>query len=406
MNILFLGGHFTSKVEKEILDNSNDVVQYAANKFQMNLLQGFSEIPNVHVTSISAPFIGAYPQGYKTLYYKPTVTHDELYKMPIRYVSFNNLWGYKTISRKFKLIRKTTKVFMEDGPYDVIMVYSPHTPFMEAALQAKKKTSAHICLVVPDLPQYMNLSENKSKIYELFKSIDIKKFEELNKYVDSFVLLTEAMKDALSIGNRPYTVIEGIVNSTEISRPEPKTCNNKIILYTGTLNKKFGIVNLVDAFSLIEDENIELKICGRGDSEDYIKELASKDSRIKFLGQVTNQEAVKLQQEATILVNPRQNNEEYTKYSFPSKNMEYLLTGKPVIAYKLDGIPDEYNEYFYYVKDDSARALKEKIVEVINMPFPHQLKTGMEAQNFVLQKKNPKASSNKIIKMISYVQRK
>ena len=38
-------------------------------------------------------------------------------------------------------------------------------------------------------------------------------------------------------------------------------------------------------------------------------------------------------------VNPRQNNEEFTKYSFPSKTMEYLASGVPVVAYKLDGIP-------------------------------------------------------------------
>lgn len=43
---------------------------------------------------------------------------------------------------------------------------------------------------------------------------------------------------------------------------------------------------------------------------------------------------------ADVLVNPRQNDDEYTKYSFPSKNIEYLMTGNAVMAYMLDGIPE------------------------------------------------------------------
>ena len=52
---------------------------------------------------------------------------------------------------------------------------------------------------------------------------------------------------------------------------------------------------------------------------------------------------------ADVLVNPRPNNEEYTKYSFPSKNIEYLMTGKPVVAYMLDGMPAHYKKFLYEI---------------------------------------------------------
>jgi hypothetical protein len=52
---------------------------------------------------------------------------------------------------------------------------------------------------------------------------------------------------------------------------------------------------------------------------------------------------------ADVLVNPRPNNEEYTKYSFPSKNIEYLMTGKPVVGYMLDGMPPIYKEFMFVI---------------------------------------------------------
>mgnify|MGYP003303651866 CR=1 FL=1 len=43
-----------------------------------------------------------------------------------------------------------------------------------------------------------------------------------------------------------------------------------------------------------------------------------------FTGKIDRSQVLALQRSATVLVNPRRNNEEYTKYSFPSKTMEYL----------------------------------------------------------------------------------
>ena len=67
------------------------------------------------------------------------------------------------------------------------------------------------------------------------------------------------------------------------------------------------------------------------------------------MGQVSLNEARALQKTADVLVNPRLNEGEYTKYSFPSKTMEYLSTGRPVVCYKLDGIPDEYDKHLMEV---------------------------------------------------------
>jgi glycosyltransferase involved in cell wall biosynthesis len=400
MKLLFLGGVFSKEMEEDILSKSKGTVHYAANKLQWNLIDGFLNTEDIDLEVISAPFIGTYPKEYKNLFFRK---YSFLYKdfVQCNYVSFCNLWGYRSVSRKNSLLKQIQEFVLDRSKKKVIVVYSPHTPLIQAAVYAKKKDpSIHICLIVPDLPQFMNLNEKKSGIYNKLKAIDIKIFEKNAKHIDSFVLLTEHMRNILKVENRPYVVIEGVVNKAFMDKAEQNKESKKTVVYTGTLNKKFGVVNLINAFNAIDNPNVSLMLCGRGDSEEIIKEVAKKDDRIQFLGQLSNDEAVELQKSATVLVNPRQNNEEYTKYSFPSKNMEYLLSGNPVIAYKLDGIPDEYNDYFFYVKDNSIESLSSKICEVINLPSQDRYDFGKRAREFVIKKKNNYEASAKIISMI------
>src|SRR5699024_1457343 len=98
-------------------------------------------------------------------------------------------------------------------------------------------------------------------------------------------------------------VIEGVVNiqgdNSEDLIDDFQSTDDMTVVYTGTLNKKFGVVNLVEAFHKTNIKNARLKICGRGDSEEIIKSYEAKDERIVFLGQLPNTEAVKLQKRAT-----------------------------------------------------------------------------------------------------------
>ena len=162
-------------------------------------------------------------------------------------------------------------------------------------------------------------------------------------------------------------------------------------------------MNLVNAFSQIEDPDYRLVICGIGDSERAIMDAAKDDSRISFLGQLPRNEVIEWQKKATVLVNPRQNNEEFTKYSFPSKTMEYLSSGIPVVAYKLDGIPDEYDQYIQYVSDDSIESLKKKLVEVCEMTRKERQELGNIGRNFVLMKKNSTIQVRKIRTLVNEV---
>jgi len=271
---------------------------------------------------------------------------------------------------------------------------------MTALKRIKKKfPQVQICTIVADLPEMINLSNSQNPLLKFFIKRRAKNSYANLDCVDCFVLLTKHMADRMKI-NKPYCVVEGIAPIREL-REEPPQDGLKRILYTGTLHQKFGILNLLEAFKQIEDDSYRLIICGIGDSESEVRKAAEQDKRIIYLGQLPREEVLKWQEKATALVNPRQNNEEFTKYSFPSKNLEYLSSGKPLIAYKLDGVPDEYDPYIFYVQDNSIEALKQTLIAVCENTDGTVRMIAENARLFVRDQKNEVVQTRKICQLIS-----
>lgn len=359
MKILFLCGVYADENENEVLNNTIGCAEQSANIFQKKLVYGLKKNKYPYKI-ISAPFIGAYPIRYKKMRFNGFTVPQSEYQ----YVPFNNIWGIRSFSREKSMKKAIRKYFLHDSEEEfLIMVYCAHTPFLEAALYAKKlRPKSKICFIVPDLPQYMNLNEGHRKFYNFAKIFDIKKMYKSINCVDSFVLLTEPMKEVLNVNDRPYMVVEGIVDNISEKSSEFLAKDNLCrIVYTGKLNIKFGIKDLVNAFMKIDNPNYRLILCGDGDAREFVINSSAKDKRIEYKGQVSFATAKEYINSADILVNPRQNNDEYTKYSFPSKTIEYLLSGKPVISFFLDGMPEIYKKFLVILDsfDNLESAIKE-----------------------------------------------
>lgn len=404
MDILFIGGIFD---EKEIRKKSKGGIQSAANTLQWNIIKGLDECINKPVTILNAVFVGSYPKKYKDMIIQSSKWKHIAGANDIN-VGFINIDGIKHFSRARRMASSIEEWAREEKAHEpkFIVAYSMHMPFLYAIKRAKEiNPNIKVCLIVPDLPQYMKLSKDKSQIYSILKSIDYKLIRSMLNYIDTYVLLTKHMSDYLGIAKDKYIVIEGIVNRNDItikvdeSRVEHLS-EEKTILYTGTLNWKYGIGTLLEAFEHIENKNYRLQICGSGEAEEEIKKLSQLDKRIKFFGSVNRDEVLKLQGEATVLINPRNSEGEFTKYSFPSKNMEYLLSGRPTIAYHLPGIPEEYKEFMYFVEENSSESMAEKILEICKKD-PSELKDfGKKAQRFVIEEKNNIKQAKRIIEML------
>ena len=222
-----------------------------------------------------------------------------------------------------------------------------------------------------------------------------KKQLKLQKTADFYVLLTEAMKKPLEITDKLYVIVEGIAPSVEPCALSNEQ-ENKIILYTGTLSRETGLFDLLEAFSQIKDESYRLYIAGSGMDVSYVEQAAQKDKRIKFFGFVDRKKIRELQEECSVLVNARTDSLEYTKYSFPSKTMEYLMTGKPVVMHKLSGVPEEYSEHLILTKEQTAKGLKEALEEAC-LISEEELKTRAERQvEWITENKTAVAQCRKL----------
>lgn len=366
MNVLLLCGYFEPKYQEEISRKTKTWVENAANTFQQRLISGLKE-QNINLEVVSAPFIGAWPTAYHDTSFKGFEAGESVEN--IHYVHFNNIWGYRNISRTIALKKCVRDFVRKTGDEKkAIIVYCPHSPFLEAAAYGKQlDKSIRIHMVVPDLPQYMNLSKKAHPVYGFFKKIDIRKMEGLIAQVDSFMLLTKHMAEKLNVGNRPYIVVEGITDVKNIPDHKRKE-NGKKVAYAGKLVEAFGVKRLIEAFELIDDPEVSLHICGGGELKSYVEEMSRKDTRIHYYGVVSAEKANEILQNADVLVNPRQNDDEYTKYSFPSKNIEYLMTGNAVVAYMLDGMPNIYRQLVFCPKSNAIKSLAECIKHATCMP--------------------------------------
>ncbi len=397
MDVLLLCGYFEPKYQEEISKKTKTWVENAANTFQQRLIAGL-KAQDINLKVVSAPFIGPWPTAYTDKTFKGFEAGESAEN--VQYVHFNNIWGYRNISRTVAL-KKCVKDFIRNSKSEkkAIIVYCPHTPFLEAAVYGKGlDNSVHIHMVVPDLPQYMNLSKKAHPIYDFFKKIDIQKMEKLIAQVDSFMLLTKYMADKLHVGNRPYIVVEGVTDVKNL--PPEKKEHGKKVAYAGKLVEAFGAKRLVKAFEMIDDPEASLHICGGGELKPYVEEMCQKDSRIHYYGVVPAEKANEILQNADVLVNPRQNDDEYTKYSFPSKNIEYLMTGNAVVAYMLDGIPEIYKDFFIVPSSCETYSLSEAICFALNESEQAKERKKQEVWRYLAETKEKEAVAERVVSLL------
>ena len=169
------------------------------------------------------------------------------------------------------------------------------------------------------------------------------------------------------------------------------------------LNEKFGAKKLADAMNYIDDERVKMWIYGDGDSVDYIINKSKTDPRIVYKGVVPVEEVEKTIRRVSLLVNPRPCDNEFTKYSFPSKTVEYMMSGTPFASTRLPGIPDEYFNYIMPVEDYSAKGIAETVNHILNLSEKELKKKAEEAKGFVSREKNNIRQGEKIVDFLKEI---
>lgn len=401
MNLLFLSCAYSDTQKTLFLKNSKRGYQFAAQNLQEALIDGLMG-NGVEPMVLSIPALSTFPFGYKRLFVKGADFSFEGRKIGESF-GFLNIPFLNNVSDK-RILKSIDRWFTSTRGEHCIIVYALLYPQMNIAVEAKKRhPDIKISIIVPDLTRFMSYN----RIVTLL-GVDKKMNERIDALIpqfDGFVVLAKPMIKDLGIEGKPNLIIEGIYR--QASKIEDKTIergkDKKIIFYGGALSLRYGIADLIDAFKQIKGNDYRLWLCGTGDAVPYILSSATMDKRISYKGVVSRKDVEHMMKQATLLVNPRHSNEEFTKYSFPSKTLDYMASGTPVLMSHLESIPSEYDDFLFYFKDESKDGMAKSMKEVCEMDAVLLRSKGERAQSFIFEKKNPISQVKEIVNLIERI---
>lgn len=391
VNVIYVSLCCAQKRFNELMKEIRNPVQ-SDQKLHTLLLRGMAQHVDTEVNAVSAlpvnrsNYMRKYTPSEHLVEKGCNYFHLASLNVPVLCNAYNFIQSFLEVCRLGKANKKDSVVIC-----DILKL-----SIASGALLASKLLGIKSIGIVTDVPRKR---PNKGNL--LYRIIDRLRYVQLNAY-DAYVFLTEQMNGLINHGGKPYVVIEGAVDKEMAQIPnileeknEPQIC-----VYSGSIHRVYGIQALVEGFIVAGLSDIELWIYGDGDYRKDLEALCETHSNIRYFGVVPNHEVIKTQIRASLLINPRPPVGEYTKYSFPSKNMEYMVSGTPLLATKLPGMPDEYIPYIYELKDYTSTGISTALQQIFGTSPSSMHEKGALAKKFVLEQKNHVIQSQKIIDLV------
>lgn len=383
----------TGLPKDEIVEIQKKQVKFSSNAlvtpsiFHHNILEGLSTNYDDVTVLVGAPI--SY-KSFKILRYK-SKTKRSKYKYIIP--SFLNIPFIKQFIISFKMFfiifnwciknRSENKNIIVDGTFLTALL-----PLHICNLIFNNRTTS----IIVDVYDFM---KPNSGIFNII-------YMHLLSKVNSFVFVTEYVQKLINKKDKKYMIMEGVVDDSLIINDLQDNIDN-ICLYAGGLQTAYGIKNLVDAFHQLKND-YQLHLYGNGDAIDYIKEIGQIDPRIKYMGIVSHDELIKIERSCKLLINPRPIQGQLdTRYNFPSKLMEYMQSGRPVVTTKLLGIPNCYDNLMFYFKDDTIEGIKTTLEQLLDLDELELKKVAVQAKNFVNTNKTSKVIGKEIYNLTNEV---
>ena len=387
MDILYLSSLCTIKTYETMFQKYGSTSSHTSQKFHRLMVNGLVE-NGCHVDTLTQRIVPI--KGGDTLSRKQEAEASVLFTyLPCKKGNICN--RLNTLVSSYREIIRWHKKY----PKGIVICDIILGEMSLAVWAAKRLHGIRTCAVVTDVPS-IRAGETRTGI----RAVPYKIKNTAIFAYDCYIFLTEQMNTVLNPNGRPYVVIEGIVDQSVLDKPNNLEGKypEKVCIMAGLLEKYYGADDLLDAFSKVGCPDARLRFYGNGKSVQRIIEAAKKDNRIEYCGELTYQQIVLEEKKATLMINPRPAAGEWTAYSFPSKNMEYMASGTPMLAYRLPCIPDEYLPHFYY--PENKETFGEKLKEVLSQDKTLLHTKGIEAQQWIVENKNEKNQMKKAAVML------
>ncbi len=407
LKILFLGYAIPESLLEEVTAR-DPYPQIQASRLIWMIIRGLEDSKGNAIDLISAVPATDYPRNRKILFgyhrWKHASSGSDDYIVP-----YINIFILKHLTRFISSFTLVSRWLIRNKKHvdKKILIYALHSPFLISSLLATYFWGGKIILVIPDMPVFMNFGISRNIIIRTAKKIDSFIIGKMLLRAAGIIAITEHMAKDLARDSIPSMVMEGAVardviaeREVNIRQPSAIEREERIITYAGGMVEEYGVKLLLEAFALIPSSQYRLWLFGKGEMEGTIKSHAARDPRIRYWGMLPHQELLDFEVQSTVLINPRLSGSDFTKYSFPSKLLEYMMTGRPVISTMLPSIPREYHEYLFLSKDESPLGLAKRMQEVCEMPESELSAIGQHTRNFVLREKNYRRQGERILEFI------
>ena len=77
-----------------------------------------------------------------------------------------------------------------------------------------------------------------------------------------------------------------------------------------------------------------------------------------------------------------------------------MVTGVPVLTFKIGGIPDEYYQYLYTIENEDKASLIHAIQNTMNLEEKELEDKGKQAKNYILREKTSEAQAKRIVEFV------
>jgi glycosyltransferase involved in cell wall biosynthesis len=383
INILFLGFYLPDFVYDNALQNDKSPA-IQTKKFISSFSKVLEYDDRLDIEYVSTRAISTFPSNSQKFVYNG-LYGTQPNKKNVFEISFINITGLKLISRfissLFTILNKS-----KNKKYDTLLVYSVHLPFLLTGLIASRLFGYKLVGLWTDPPAKTNSSNLIIKFVRSIESFISKKV--MAKFDKSIVLSKHL---ALDYNPRhPFFVLEGILDSSNLlddNNLDKKKCLDKncpiVITYAGTIVRDYGIEQLVKAVGFFDEGEVYLNLYGAGC---LARELEVLHPRNVFLKGFVGPHAIgKILKESHFLMNCRSPKDSFTKYSFPSKTIEYMSSGTPVIMTMLDGIPETYREFVIALDSNEPEEIYEALKHSITN-YSLCLEKACRAKEFIKSK--------------------
>lgn len=381
MNIIYISSVCSQGKYDNGIKDKTITIGYQNQKFHHLLLDGLIDCVDGHIDVVSKP-----PIIHKNRTIQPgTECIDGITYAYVGYINLPIIKHYFVYQNTYNTIRRLHKT---GSTVIVCNIMDDMQCF--AAQSYARRHNVPIVGIATDIPGITSNATSGHGIKAFLSRIVTNMTLRSARSYDGYMFLAEAMNPYLNIHDKPFVIIEGFADNrvTEIVDGNIEKSSPKVIMYAGGTHRQYGLPLLVNAFKSIRTDDWNLHIYGQGNFDSELRAICETDRRIKFWGLKPNAEIVRAQAEATLLVNPRPTHEEFVKYSFPSKTIECMASGTPLLTTKIPSMPKDYFEHVYLIEDESVAGYLSALMKVMDYSEKELEEKGKNASQFVLKEKN------------------